>query len=130
MVNVPNRLMRALSLTAIIGLFLIAPCAAEPLALEISNATAGFDQRTGKPILKITLVGVSKQAMYYLSINNIGEKIELSIDGKRVLTSFIREPLSGTVQVSGSDLTTERIQELVTQLSNPNARIEIDTPSN
>jgi len=121
--------MRLLSLAAITGLLLTAPCIAEPLALEITSASAGFDQRTGRPILKFTLAGVSKQAMHYLSINNIGEKFELLIDGKRVLTSFIREPLSGSVQISGSDLTPERIQELVAELSKPNARIEIDTPS-
>jgi preprotein translocase subunit SecD len=122
--------MRVLSLTAITGFFPITPCIAEPLALEISSASAGFDQRTGKPILKLSLAGESKLTMYYLSINNIGEKLELLIDGKRVLTSFFREPLrAGVVQISDPDLTAERIQELVTQLSRPNARIEIDRPS-
>jgi hypothetical protein len=121
---------KRLSLTALIGFFLITPCVAEPLPVEIGGARGSVDERTTKPILKISLTGVSKQAVYYLSINNIAKKIELRIDGKRVLTSVIREPLAaGVVQISSPDLTSERINELVTELSRPGIRVEVDTPS-
>jgi hypothetical protein len=129
MANVSDGCM-GLSLAALIGFLLIAPCLAEPLPLEISSARAGVDERTAKPILKILLAGISKQALYYFSINNIGGKFELRVDGRRVLTSVIREPLSaGSVQISGPDLTSERINELVDELSKPDIRVEVDTPS-
>jgi hypothetical protein len=48
------------ALLVAIGLFTIAPCLAAPLPLEISSASAGYDQRAGKPILKLSLAGVSK----------------------------------------------------------------------
>jgi len=119
--------MHVLSLLVTIGLFIITPCFAEPLPLEISSASASHDQRTGKPVLKLSLTGVSKQAIYYLSINNIGEKFDLRIDGKTVLSSFIREPLAGSIQVTGSDLTKERIDELVAELLKPGIQVEVDT---
>jgi len=81
MAKVSNRI-RALSRAAIIGLFLMTPCVAEPLPLEISSASAGHDPRISKPVLKLSLTGVSKQAIYYLSINNIGEKFDLRIRWK------------------------------------------------
>jgi hypothetical protein len=129
MAKVCNRRRKGPLFAATLGLFLATPCLAEPLPLEISNARAGIDERSKKPILKLSLTGVSKQALYYLSINNIGEKFELRIDGKRVLTSVIREPLGGSVQISSPDLTSERINELVDELSKPGIRVEIDTPS-
>ena len=122
--------MRVLSLLVAIGLFFITPCIAEPLPLEISSASAGHDQRTGKLILKLYLAGVSKQALYYFSINNISEKFDLRINGKTVLTSFIREPLDGSVQITTPDLTSERIDELVGELSKSGIRVEVDTPPN
>jgi hypothetical protein len=118
---------QGLSLAAIIGFFLVIPCVAEPLLLELANASAGHDQRTGQPVLRIVLTGVSKQAMYYLSVNSIGKKFELRTDGHPILSSFFREPISGgTVQISGADLTSERINELVQELSKPGIRVEID----
>jgi hypothetical protein len=124
-----KRRARQMSLSAMIGLFLMTPCIAEPLTLEVSAARAGYDQRTGRPTLKISLAGISKQAIYYLSLNNIGRKAELRIDGKTVLTPFFREPLSaGSMEISGDDLTAEKIQGLVDELSRPGIRVEIETP--
>ena len=120
---------RQASLSAVIGLLLTTACVAEPLPLEISAVRADYDQRTGSPTLRILLAGTSKQAIYYLSLNNLGRKVDLRIDGKPVLTSIFREPLSaGSVQISGNDLTAERIHEIVDELSRPGIRVEIDTP--
>jgi len=110
------------------SLFLIAACLAEPLTLEVISAQAGSDQRTSKPILTIRLTGVSKQALYYFSINNIARKTDLRINGRTVISSVIREPLVGGVfQISGDDLTPEKIQGLVEELSKPGIQVEIDT---
>jgi preprotein translocase subunit SecD len=130
MASISNRCIRQLALTAIISLFLTAPCLAESLSIEIDSAGADYEQRTGRPTLTIAVTGVSKQVIYYFSINNIGRKIELRIDGKTVLSPFIREPLIGrTIQVTGNELTVDRIRELVDELSKPGIRVEIDTPS-
>lgn len=118
---------RKLSIAGFVALFLITPCFAEPLTLEVSKARAEYDQRTGRPILILSLAGVSKQAFYYLSLNNIGRRAEIRMDGKVILTPAFREPISaGTIQISGADLTNERIKELVGELSKPNVRVEID----
>jgi preprotein translocase subunit SecD len=118
---------RELSVAAFIALFVITPCVAEPLTLEVSWARAEYDQRTGRPVLILSLTGVSKEAFYYLSLNNIGRRAEVRIDGKVILTPAIREPISaGTIQISGADLTNERIKQLVGELSKSNVRVEID----
>ena len=65
MAAVSNYWTRGLPLTSLIGFFLITPCVAEPLPVEISGARASVDERTSKPILRISLAGVSRQAIYY-----------------------------------------------------------------
>ena len=111
---------------AIGGLCLATASIAEPLAIEVTSASAGYDQRGGRPTLVIRLAESSQQAVLALSSHNIARKLQLRIDEKPVLTSVIREPLGGSIQITGDDLSTQRINELVEALSKSGIRVEVD----
>ena len=116
-------------LAAIAALCLATACVAEPVAVEVTSASAGHDKPSGRPALLISLAESSKQAMHYLSTNNIARKLELRIDGKPVLTSIIREPLGTSIKITADDLPIEKINELVDRLSKHGTRVEVEIVS-
>jgi preprotein translocase subunit SecD len=109
--------------------FFVATAAfAGPLALELESAGTGFDERTGKPLLKLKLKESSKRVFAIFSNNNIGRKIELRADGKVLSSAFIREPLlGGLFQISGMSL--EKAHALAEELSRPGIKVEVDDAS-
>jgi len=64
--------------------------------------------------------------MHDVSIHNIARKIRLRIGEKPVLTTVIREPLGVSIQIASDDLSTERINELVEELSKPGIRVDVE----
>jgi SecD/SecF fusion protein len=111
------------------GLFLLCAApwsAAAPLLLEVTRATAGFDQRTNEPIISIALSDASKRAFGELTAANVGSKMELRIDGKAVMKPVIRDPiLGGMVQVSGG-FTANEARDIAGRLSAGSAKIEVE----
>jgi preprotein translocase subunit SecD len=117
---------RRVLFAAVGGLCLATASIAEPLAIEVTSANAGYDQRGGRPTLIIRLAESSRQAMHDVSIHNIARKIRLRIGEKPVLTTVIREPLGVSIQIASDDLSTERINELVEELSKPGIRVDVE----
>ena len=114
-------------LALVASLLLISASAAEPLPLEVASARAGHDERTKQPILQIKLTGISVQALRYLSLNNIGRKAELRVDGKVIVAPVFREPLmDGSFQISGNDFTAESTQALAEELSQPGIKVDVE----
>jgi preprotein translocase subunit SecD len=110
------------------ALFTAMTAVAEPLALELESATAGFDQRIGQPVLNIKLLRSQQRVFAVFSSNNVGRKMELRVGGKALHASVIREPLlGGSFQISGISL--ERVQALAEALSKPGTKVEIDIAS-
>lgn len=110
---------------ALTSLLLISGCLADELVV-LDSATAGHDERTGKPILKLIFAEASKERLRSISAENIGQRVELRVDGRTVLSSVLREPLSVVqVQISNPDWTDEAVVDLAQQLSNsPKGEIE------
>jgi preprotein translocase subunit SecD len=113
------------------GLFLLltAPGSAAnaaPLLLEVTRATAGFDQRTNEPIISIALSEASKRAFGELTAANVGAAMELRIDGKAVMKPIIRDPiLGGMLQISGR-FTASEARDIAGRLSAGSAKIEVE----
>jgi preprotein translocase subunit SecD len=116
-------------LAVLVGLSLLTAAAAEPLTVDVREAQAGYDQRTGQPVLTITLLGSAREAFSRLTRDNVGRQLELRIDGKAVLTSVIRDALlAGSFQVSGHDQETYR--SLADQLSKEGAKVQVEIAPN
>jgi preprotein translocase subunit SecD len=112
------------------GLFTIliaCPVFAEPLALEVADASVGFDQRTNEPIINVFLKPATTTVFSQFTRENVGRKVEIRIDGKSVVKPFIREPiLGGTIQISGV-FTADQAREIAKRLSSGNSKIEVET---
>jgi preprotein translocase subunit SecD len=94
-----------LALVGALTLLVARPVSAEPLALDVLRATAGFDYRLREPIVSIYLRPVSIKAFSELTKANVGRSIELRLDGKTVTKTVIAEPVSGGVFQIDSDFT-------------------------
>ena len=76
-----------LALAVALALFIARPASAEPLALDVFKASAGFDYRAREPIVSIYLRPASIKAFFDFTKANVGRDVELRIDGKRVTRS-------------------------------------------
>jgi preprotein translocase subunit SecD len=116
---------RTFLLMPIAWVMLAAAALAEPLILEVKEATAGFDQRTREPIVSIRLTPASGEAFARFTAANVGRKTEVRIDGKVIMAPVIREPiLGGSLQISGRDL--GDVHALAKRLSGGNVKIEVE----
>jgi preprotein translocase subunit SecD len=116
---------RALLVTPLVSVMLIAPAFAEPLVLEVKEAMVALDQRVQEPILSIRLTPAGREAFARFTTENVGRKVEMRIDGKVVMTPVIREPiLGGSLQISGPSL--GDVRALASRLSAGNVKIEVE----
>lgn len=113
-------------LIALASLLWISGCMADELMVVLNSATAGHDERTGKPVLNLVFAETSKERLRAFSTANLGQRVELRADGRVVLKSVIREPLGVGFQVSDPDWTDETAIDLAQQLSKaPNGQVEL-----
>jgi hypothetical protein len=92
------------------------PVLAEPLVLEVAEASAAHDKRDGKPIVKIRFVDGAKRALAQFSESHIGRKFTMRVKGEVVISSVFREPiLGGVMQISGS-FSTEQAHDITGHL--------------
>jgi hypothetical protein len=118
---------RVLSLS-IISLLFVSAAVAEPLLLNVTDARLSHDPRTGKPLLTITLAETSRQTFGVFSSTNIGLKTELRINGRKLAEPVMREPITvGSLQISDDNWSEETIRDIVRQVSEPGARVEVDS---
>src|SRR6185295_9777375 len=102
--------------------FFVLVATSEPLTLDVRDARADLEQRTGQPVLHITLAG---NGFARFTSENVGREIELRIDGKTVLTTVIREPiLGGSVQISGQSA--DQTRAIAEQLSKRVGKIQVE----
>jgi preprotein translocase subunit SecD len=102
----------------------LVPASAAPLVLEVARATPGFDQRTGEPMITITLTTPSLLEFAKFTAANVGAKTELRADGKVVASIIIKEPIRGAFQIS--PLTVKQVADLANRMSTGNATIEVE----
>ena len=90
--------MRSAAASFVFGLLLLsAPALAEPLTLEVTEAEVAYDARNSQPIVTFRMSEASRKAFADFSARNVGEKIDLRIDGNSVMKTVIREPITGGV---------------------------------
>jgi preprotein translocase subunit SecD len=104
------------------------PCIAEPLQITVVSASAGTDERSGRPVLNIRLADESRKPFAALSEAQIGHPVEMRIDGKSVAKPVMREPITGGVlQITMDSM--EEARQLADKLSH-GSRVEVGATSN
>ena len=97
----------------------------EPLMLDVIEAASAYDASNNMPLVSFRLSEVSKRAFADFSSRNVGKKIDIRLDGKTVMQTVIREPITGGV---GQIITTssDEAQQLANRLIQK-ARLEVQT---
>ncbi|CAN5325467.1 hypothetical protein BH10PSE9_BH10PSE9_21100 [soil metagenome] len=96
---------------------------ADPLAIRIKDAAVGSE--LGQPVLNLNLDESATGAFADFTRANIGREIELRIDGQKMLTAVLRDPiLSGKVQVSGRSRA--EFTDVADRIKAGAAKVEVD----
>jgi SecD/SecF fusion protein len=70
---------------------------------RLTDARAGFDQRTNEPIVSFRFDSVGTQRFAEITRQNVGHPFAIVLDGKVLSAPVIREPITGgSGQISGS----------------------------
>jgi preprotein translocase subunit SecD len=99
--------------------------AAEPLRLFFASVSEGRDAYSGKPALTVRLTEQSRQQFALFTQANLGQKIDIRVDGKSMLSPVVREPITGgilTISVS-EPVEAHGVAE---RLSHPSTILEVD----
>jgi preprotein translocase subunit SecD len=105
--------------------FLISPALAEPLSLEVTEASVAYDTRNNFPVVTFRLAETSRKAFADFSARHVGEKIDMRIDGKSVMKTVIREPITGGVgQITASS--PDETRQLADRLASRAAKFDIE----
>jgi len=98
---------------------------AEPLVLDVKQASPGYDQRTKEPVVTYILSEPSRRLLADFTTKNVGQPVKLRVNGAVIMKVIIREPiLGGQGQIVG-DLTLEQVDDIAKQLT-AGDKIEID----
>jgi preprotein translocase subunit SecD len=102
---------------------------AEPLQVTAISASAETDARSGRPVLNIRLADESRKSFSAFSQDHVGLSIDMRIDGKNVVKTVIREPITGGVFHVTMD-SIEEARRAADQLSRGDAKLEMEAASN
>jgi preprotein translocase subunit SecD len=103
--------------------------AAEPLRLFFVSVTEGRDTYSGKPALTIHLTDQSKLQFAAFTKANVGQKTDIRVNGKTMLSPVIREPITGGI-VTVSVNEPAEAHQVAERLSDPSTILEVDVLPN
>lgn len=108
----------------ITALFLALPASAENLRLHLSNVESGPDAN-GQPALNFTLTPKSAHDFARFTTQQVGQAIDLMIEGETVISPIIVQPITdGQVQIS-SFWSGEDLHDMMTRLQSGKAAIVV-----
>jgi len=106
---------------------LIVAANAEPIAIEVVSAEAGFDQRSGEPVISFKMTPTSQGQFANFTAANVGRKMDIRVNGKTLMSPVIREPITGGVgQISDRSLTASQAKDLAERIASGRAKIEFE----
>jgi preprotein translocase subunit SecD len=99
---------------------------AQPVKLEIADATVGIDLRTKEPIVTFRLTDASRKVFAEFTSKNVGRPMAIIVDGRVMLKPVIREPILGGVSQLVGKFTAAEATVLAERLASGKATLEIE----
>jgi preprotein translocase subunit SecD len=97
-----------------------------PLRIQVQKAEASFATGSKDPVVVITMAPRSGRMFHELTLNNIGRRLVLRIDGQVAAEPIIKEAIKdGVVQISGG-FTLKEAAALAERLSKGETKIEVE----
>lgn len=116
----------ALILSPVLSLALPTAAAAQPIAIDVTSATAAYDRRTGDAVVSFQMSEASRRAFAEFTARNVGRKAEFRLDGRVVMSPVIREPITGGQGQIASGFTPPQAADIAARLSSGQAKIAIE----
>lgn len=117
--------MRRLRGFAMAALLLGQPAMAADISLAVATAEVGYDPFTAQPSVEVVLTQEGRKAFAKLTLQHVGDIIELRVDGELLSAPVVRSPiLDGVVVVTGS-MTEAEARSLALRLADQTAVITL-----
>ena len=111
---------------AVVATLAAGAAAATPLALTVADAGVVNEPAVGGPAVNIRLAPVSAKAFEDFTAAHVGEKLDVMIDGKVIMSPRLIDPIrGGTLQISGVFDRAEW-KKVAAQLKSGQSHLEVD----
>lgn len=116
---------RRLAAFALALLGLVHHAMAADFELAVETAREGYDRFSAQPIVEAVLTPEGRKAFAKLTLEHVGEVVELRVDGELLSSPMVQSPiLDGKLVISGS-MTAAEARSLAARLSDHSAAITL-----
>jgi preprotein translocase subunit SecD len=117
--------MRVLLKLCLALVLLVQPALAADFELVVQSAKARPDPVSGQPSIEVVLTPKSTKVFGQLTLDNVGNVMELRVDGELLTSPTVQTPiLGGTLVITGA-FTDETAHALASRLAEEGARIVV-----
>ena len=104
---------------------MIGPAVAEPLTLEVIEASVAYGAGNSTPVMTFRMSESSSKAFAEFSARHAGEKVDIRVDGRSMMQPVIREPIKGGVgQIIASS--PDEARQVAGRLASKGARLDVE----
>jgi preprotein translocase subunit SecD len=104
---------------------LIGPAVAEPLTLEVTEASVAYDARNNTPVVTFRMSESSRKAFAEFSAHHVGQKVDIRVDGRSMMQPVIHEPITGGAgQITTSS--PDEARQVADRLASKAARLDVE----
>ncbi|UJW87356.1 SecDF P1 head subdomain-containing protein [Devosia sp. SL43] len=115
--------MRFLTRFIIACLMLLQPVLAADFELAVASAKATFDPISAQPSIEVTLTPEAAKVFGELTTDNVGNVIELRVDGELLTSPTVRSPILGGMLMITGELSQADAKAIAERLAEDGARI-------
>jgi preprotein translocase subunit SecD len=115
--------MRLLARVIVACLLLLQPVLAADIELAVASAKATFDPISAQPSIEVTLTPEAAKAFGELTTKNVGNVIELRVDGELLTSPTVRSPILGGTLVITGEMSQADAKDIAARLAEDGARI-------
>ena len=117
--------MRVLAGIALVVVLLLQPALADDVVLSVQSAKMGFDEISAQPSVQVTLAPKAAKLLAALTLENVGNIIELRVDGELLTSPVVQTPILGGELVISGALTMAEAKALAERLAEKGASITL-----
>ena len=117
--------MRVLAGIVLVVVLLLKPALADDVVLSVQSAKMGFDEISAQPSVQVTLAPKAAKLLAALTLENVGNIIELRVDGELLTSPVVQTPILGGELVISGALTMAEAKALAERLAEKGASITL-----
>ena len=117
--------MRLLARVIVACLLLLQPVLAADIELAVASAKASFDPISAQPSIEVELTPEAAKVFGELTTDNVGNVIEVRVDGELLTSPSVRSPILGGILVITGAMSQADAKAIAARLAEDGARIVV-----